>query len=142
MTYAISYESNPSPKDIQILGDGIVAYAKQKKGHKPMEFFAFFIRDEKGSIVGGCNGAMYYGCLYIDLLWISEALRNKDYGTQLMQNAEKLGREHECTFAAVNTMDWEALGFYKKLGFEVEFERRGFVKDSVFYFLRKELESS
>lgn len=34
-------------------------------------------------------------------------------------------------------MDWEALGFYQKLGFIIEFERRGFLKDSVFYFLRK-----
>jgi ribosomal protein S18 acetylase RimI-like enzyme len=42
------------------------------------------------------------------------------------------------TFSTVNTMDWEALDFYKKLGYEVEFERHGFLKDSIFYFLRKE----
>ena len=36
-------------------------------------------------------------------------------------------------------MDWEALDFYKKLGYYVEFERHGYLKESVFYFLRKDL---
>ncbi len=39
----------------------------------------------------------------------------------------------------VNTMDFEALNFYKKLGYMVEFERRGFEKDSIMYFLCKNL---
>ena len=52
---------------------------------------------------------------------------------------EKFGKEKGCTFATVNTMDWEALGFYKRQGFTIEFERHGFKKESVFYFLRKPL---
>jgi hypothetical protein len=36
-------------------------------------------------------------------------------------------------------MDWEARGFYGKLGYHIEFERHGFLKNSVFYFLRKSL---
>ena len=56
---------------------------------------------------------------------MADSLRDKDYGTKLVRAAEQYGLEHECTFAAVNTMDWEALGFYKKLGFEIEFERHG-----------------
>ena len=38
-------------------------------------------------------------------------------------------------------MDWEALAFYQKLGYEIEFERHGFAKNSIFYFLRKPLTS-
>ena len=54
-----------------------------------------------------------------------------------MQAAEKLAQEKGCISAAVNTMDWEALDFYKKLGYRVEFERHGLAKDSICYFLRK-----
>ena len=124
---------------MQVLGNGIMEYAKQRKGHGPIEFFAFFIRDESNKIHGGCNGDNLYGCLYIGQLWVEEALRGIGHGRQLMLAAEKFGKEQGCTFAAVNTMDWEALDFYKKLGYEIEFERRGFLKDSIFYFLRKEL---
>jgi ribosomal protein S18 acetylase RimI-like enzyme len=56
-----------------------------------------------------------------------------------MQKAETLAKQSGCRFIAVNTFDWEALEFYKKLGFYVEFERKGFDKNSTFCFLRKDL---
>ncbi len=139
MNYQISYEINPKSEDIQILNDGIMEQAKQKKGMKQLNFFAFFIRNENGEIIGGCSGDNMYGGLYVGQLWMAEELRGKGYGTQLMQKAEALAKESKCNFIAVNTFDWEALDFYKKLGFYVEFKRKGFDKNSVFYFLRKDL---
>jgi len=138
MNYDITYETKPKSEDIQLLNDGILEQAKQKKGMRGLDCFAFFIRDEKGKIVGGCAGDNLYGCLYVGTLWLEEPLRGKGYGTELMKKAEKLAIESECNFMAVNTFDWEALDFYKKLGFYVEFERKGFDKDSTFYFLRKD----
>jgi len=138
MTFKILFEENPDPNDVQVLGDGIIAYAKQQKGLGPIRVFAFFIRDENNNIVGGCKGDMLYGCLFVSDLWVSEPLRNQGYGSQLMQAAVQFGKEQGCLFAAVNTMDWEALEFYKKLGFHVEFERHGFEKNSIIYFLRKD----
>ena len=46
MPYNISYEPNPSPADLQILDDSIQEYAKQHKALRPVEPFAFFIRDQ------------------------------------------------------------------------------------------------
>lgn len=133
------YEKNPNPDDIQLLNDGISAQTKQKKGMKPLDFFAFFIRDSNGNIVGGCAGDNMYGGLFVGQLWVSEPLRGKGYGTKLMLKAEALAKESKCNFIAVNTFDWEAPEFYKKLGFYVEFERKGFDQNSVFYFLRKDI---
>ncbi len=138
MTYQIIFESNPQQTDLDALGKGIMHYAKLKKGQSPIEFFSFFIRDEQEKILGGCNGNTLYGALYIDQIYVTESLRNQDYGSKLIHAAEQFGKEKGCTFATVNTMDWEALGFYKKLGYTIEFERHGFSHDSVFYFLRKE----
>jgi ribosomal protein S18 acetylase RimI-like enzyme len=135
----LTLEENPSQQDIQILVDGISAHAKQIRGLEPIQSHAIWIRDQDNMIHGGCSFCNFYGCLYIDNLWVEESLRGKGYGTKLMMSAEKFGKEHGCHFATVNTMDWEALDFYKKLGFQVEFARRGFLKESVFYFLRKEL---
>lgn len=139
MSYEIVFEENPKYSDLQALGNGIMEDARKQKGFKPWEFFAFFIRDDKNKILGGCNGNIFYGCLYIDQLWVIESLRGQHYGTKLIRAAERLGREKKCTFAVVNTMDWEALDFYKKQGFTVEFERHGFDKGSVCYSLAKEL---
>lgn len=139
MTYKITFDAQPNSEDIQLLSDGIVSYANKMKGHKAIEPFAFFIRDENEKIKGGLNGVIFYGCLHIDQLYIDESLRKQGYGTRLMQSAEKLAKEKHCPFVTVNTMDWEALGFYEKLGYSVEFARHGYAKESVFYFLRKEL---
>lgn len=80
-----------------------------------------------------------YGQLYVSQLWVDEKLRGQGYGTKLMQLAEAHAKENNCSFVAVNTMNFEAPEFYKKLGFYVELERHGFDKDSIFYFLRKNL---
>lgn len=138
MNYEITYESNPAPESIQLLNDEIFKLAKFKKNMKALDFFAFFIRDELGKIVGGCAGDNMYGALFVGQLWVKEELRNKGLGTQLMQKAEALAKDSNCHFIAVNTFDWEALDFYKKLGFYVEFERHGFDNNSIFYFLRKD----
>lgn len=138
MLYRIIQEEHPEPHSVQLLLNGLSEYAKEKKELQPILFFHFFIKDENDKIQGGCCGDNLYGCLYISTLWITSALRGKGYGTQLMLAAEKWGKEKNCSFAAVNTMDWEALGFYQKLGFRIEFERHGFQKNSIFYFLRKD----
>jgi ribosomal protein S18 acetylase RimI-like enzyme len=139
MTYRIDFESNPTAEDTQILSDGIFSEAKKKKDLNPVTYFAFFIRDENAKIVGGCNGDILYGQLYVSQLWVDEKLRGQGYGTKLMRLAEDHAKQNGCSFVAVNTMDFEAPEFYKNLGFHVEFERHGFDKDSVFYFLRKDL---
>lgn len=138
MTHTIQYNANPNQDDIKILGDGIQAYATLKKNQPRMEFFAFFVRDENNQIVGGCSGCMYYGCHYIDTLWIAEKLRGQRIGTELMDAAEKLALDKGCLFSTVNTMDWEALGFYQKRGYHIELERKGYLNDSTLYSLRKD----
>jgi ribosomal protein S18 acetylase RimI-like enzyme len=140
MNYQISYVANPTAQDIQVLNEAIFALAKQKKGMKQLDFFAFLMRDDHGEIVGGCAGDNMYGGLFVAQLWVAESLRGQGYGTRLMQRAETLAKDSDCNFIAVNTFDWEALDFYKKLGFYVEFSRKGFDKESIFYFLRKDLQ--
>lgn len=139
-SYYIEYDSCPSDKDIQILSKGLMEYATLHKNQPPIETFAFFIHDKQKRIVGGCNGFIYYGCLYIDQLWIDEPLRCQGFGSQLMQKAEKLAHDKNCLFLTVNTMDWEALEFYKKMGFNVEFERSGYFNASTLYLLRKDIQ--
>lgn len=139
MSYDICYEPNPSQDDIQVLYDGLKEHMVAQRNLTPISFFGYFIKENNEKIVGGCNGCLLYGCLVVDTLWVAETLRGQGYGTKLMKMAEDIGKENKCRFMTVNTMDWEALDFYKKLGFKVEFERKGFDKGSVFYFLRKDL---
>lgn len=135
----ISYEDNPSLEDLQIITDGIFLEAYKKRGLDRVESFCFFLRDEESKINGGIRGVIYYGCMYIDELWVKDDYRGQGYGKNLMFKAEELSKNKNCNFITLNTMDFEAREFYENLGYIVEFERKGYLKSSICYSLRKNL---
>lgn len=134
----IMYDDCPTKEKTDLLTNNLSEIANQKKGMPPIRSYAFFLM-RSDQIMGGICGYMYYGCLYIDELWIDASLRGQGYGTKLVNNAVKLARDKQCLFCTVNTMDWEAKDFYLKLGFEIEFIRRGYLNNSVKYIMRKNL---
>jgi ribosomal protein S18 acetylase RimI-like enzyme len=135
--YPISYMEHASPEEEAILLEGIIE-AATAKGMSRIKSFALFIK-EASKILAGAKGASLYGCLYIDLLWVAPAFQHKGLGSQLMHACEKLGRERECTFVLVTTMEWEALPFYQKLGYKIEYTREGYENNTKMYVLRKNL---
>ena len=137
--YHLERQEEPIPQDEQVLFDGISEDAAKKKGMERIKPFRVYMRDANQSVLGGVSGVTYYGCLYVDMLWVAEPFRNRGFGKKLMEEAEKIAKERKCTFATVNTMDWEALTFYEKLGYRMEFLREGYEKASKMYMLRKEL---
>jgi len=136
----INTKSDPTNSKVEeILFKGINEEAKKVRGLNPIISFCFSLENSEKKILGGINGFAYYGCLYVDMLWIDEKLRNKGFGSKLMQKAEEFGKNQNCSFSTVNTMDFEALPFYQKLEYQIEFIRDGYDKNSKMYMLRKAL---
>jgi ribosomal protein S18 acetylase RimI-like enzyme len=101
--------------------------------------FSIFIKDQKENVFGGVSGTLFYGSLYVDSLWIDKILRHQGWGTKLILEAENIGSKRAASFVTLNTMDWEALPFYQKLGYSIEFTREGYEKNSKMFMLRKSL---
>jgi GNAT superfamily N-acetyltransferase len=137
--YPIAFSGNPSREDSATLHKGLTDYARQTKGMEPVEYFGFLMKDEQGQVLSGCTGALVYGCVHTDTLWVSEPLRGQGIGTRLLQSAEQFARDKHCTMATINTMDWEALELYQSLGYKVDLAREGYANNSTMYFLKKEL---
>lgn len=125
----------------QMLSQGLSFEAHQKKQLPPIQEFSLRIVDTSTSsienLLGGLTGLIYFGCLYIDKLWLVPNYRHRGWGAKLIIEACKLAQSKGCSFATVCTMDWEAQPFYEKLGFEVEFTRDGYDKDSKMIFLTR-----
>jgi GNAT superfamily N-acetyltransferase len=140
MAFEITQEVNPAPEQIQILSDGLVKYNQSKVGatvHRPL---AFFLRDDKGSIIGGVHGNYSEGgWLYISALWVSDQARSNGYGSRLMESAEREAITHGCTNAYLDTFSFQAPEFYKKLGYVVFGELEDFPPGHKRIFLRKKL---
>jgi GNAT superfamily N-acetyltransferase len=81
-----------------------------------------FARDDAGSIVGGLTAKTYWGYLDVAYLWVNEKHRGQGHASKLMQAAESEARARGCKHALLDTFSFQALGFYKKLGY-AEFGR-------------------
>lgn len=104
------------------------------------EPFGFQINANDGTLVAGCNGFVLFGTIYTDQLWVHPNYRKQGLATQLMNQVHTYGLQKECVMATVNTMSFQnALNFYLKLGYQIEFERQGHTNNSTCYFLKKEL---
>lgn len=137
-SYRIKFKDEIPHKIEMLLFKGISQEAA-RKGMEPIFSFSLSLEDQKHNILGGVTGTIFYGSLYVDMLWVKPNLRNQGWGTKLITEAEKVGRERDCSFVTLNTMDWEALTFYQKLGYAIEFTREGYANESKMFMLRKRL---
>lgn len=70
-------------------------------------------------ILGGLWGSTAYGYLHIDMLVLPESLRRQGIGTRLMRKAEEEAIRRGCHGSYLETFDFQARGFYEKLGYTV-----------------------
>ena len=74
---------------------------------------------ETGEILGGLWGSTAYGYLHIDMLILPEELRGHGLGSRLMAQAEEEAVRRGCRGSYLETFDFQARGFYEKLGYSV-----------------------
>ncbi len=72
---------------------------------------------ESGRVVAGLDGTAYWQKVHVRLLWVHPDHRSKGLGNCLMSWAEERGRELGCVSFVVDTMSFQAPGFYAKLGY-------------------------
>ena len=98
-----------------------------------------FERRDGSNVIACVVVQMFWGQLHIKYLFVEENYRCLGIATELMQHAFNYGKSRNCTFAFVETMNFQAVGFYQKLGFNVELSRGGYDKNSSLNYLKKNL---
>ena len=83
---------------------------------RPLHVVAY---DAEGTVVGGLIGDTCLAWLDIDILSVRAADRGRGIGRLLMHAAEEEAVARGCRWAAVDTMDFQAPGFYARLGYAV-----------------------
>jgi RimJ/RimL family protein N-acetyltransferase len=137
----ISYGRALTDHELKYVENRFSEIAYQLRQMPPIESFCINLYNER-QLTATVYGSIYYGCMHIDTIFVDESLRGKGYGRELMDKAENLARDKGCSFITITTMDWEARGFYEKLGYQFEYERGGYMNDAVLYGLKKEIMNS
>jgi ribosomal protein S18 acetylase RimI-like enzyme len=96
-----------------------------------------FIGNDQGCFAGAIVVELFWGALHVKYIYVDDGYRGKRVGARLMEHALKYGRDKACSFAFVETMSFQALDFYRKMGFELEFTRFGYKHGASFHYLRK-----
>jgi GNAT superfamily N-acetyltransferase len=112
-------EEHPDSRDLDFLEDQINAFNIAVTGIVDWYPLAIFVRDQAGQIVAGINGGMWGGYLEIKTLWVREELRGQGLGRRLLLAAEQAARARGCNQVLLDTHDFQAPEFYKKLGYTV-----------------------
>jgi GNAT superfamily N-acetyltransferase len=133
-------EDAPADADVEVLPNGLETFNEsQWPGHQAWGPLAVFARDGK-TIVAGLAGETYSGWLFIRYLWVSDALRGKGIGRELIGGAEGRALERGSHSAWVDTFSFQALGFYRKLGYQT-FGELDYPPEHKRFFLQKRLVS-
>jgi ribosomal protein S18 acetylase RimI-like enzyme len=136
--YSIVVEDNPSAEDVAFVARGLGEYNFSKTGAQG-RWIAAFLKDAERKNLGGTHGWTFGNYLYIDLLWIQEAARGQGHGKRLLMATEQEAMKRGCRYAVLNTFDFQARGFYEKLGYRVFGELDDVVGQHRWYFLKKDL---
>jgi len=115
----VTYAPDLAPEARQAVYEGLRAFNQPIIGTRRVEPLQIIARRSDGTIAGGLVGETRWTWLYVDLLWVAEDVRGEGVGTQLMQLAETEAIQRGCRGIWLDTLDYQARGFYERLGFAI-----------------------
>ena len=79
--------------------------------------FTAVLRDENGGVRGGARGVVRMGAVEIRSVWIDGDLRGQGFGAKIIRAVEDEARRLGARAALLNSYEFQARGFYEKLGY-------------------------
>jgi GNAT superfamily N-acetyltransferase len=113
----ITVPENALPEHRDAVAAPLRAYNLAQAGDPQVQLVAILLENDAGTADGGLWGRIAFGWLFVELLGLPDAARGQGWGRKLMQRAEVIAREAGCTGIWLDTFDFQAPGFYEKLGF-------------------------
>jgi GNAT superfamily N-acetyltransferase len=117
----------------------LIAFNEGKTGRNDYRPLIVAIDDAEGRVIGGLWGRTVYDWLFVELLFVPDALRGRGVGSELMKRAEDEALRRGCHSAWLDTFEFQARAFYERLGYACFAELRDYPVGSARYFMKKVL---
>jgi GNAT superfamily N-acetyltransferase len=128
-----------SPDVPKAVSDGLSAYNRKVAGHSEPVTLNVSVRDDADAIKGGVVARFNIDTVYIDLVWLDDALRGQGQGRAMIELVESEGRKRGAKQSWLYTLSFQARPFYETLGYEVFGEMAYMDGKHRRFFMRKDL---
>jgi GNAT superfamily N-acetyltransferase len=111
---------SPGDEAQSVLDQRLLAFNRSQRpsvSWRTDDVFTIVLNDEAGKLRGGARAAVRLGALEIRTIWLDENLRRKGLGERIVRAAEDEGRRRGARAALLDTYEFQARGFYEKLGY-------------------------
>ena len=113
-------------QDQKSIYEGLLKYNLERLEDQSPKDLGVYMRDEAGNIVAGLTGTTHGNWLMIKFLWVSESLRGKNIGSEILKQAEATAKTRGCKFAFLDTFSFQAPLFYQKHGYQEVFAQEDY----------------
>jgi GNAT superfamily N-acetyltransferase len=141
MNPTITLTDKPEPAQVKALHSLLLSFNNAASGYaydgRPLVIAV--THPESGEVLGGLFGGTAYGYLHVDMLIVPESLRGAGLGSRLMQQAEDEAVRRGCEGSYLDTFDFQARGFYERIGYTVFGQIEDMPPGHTRFFLRKSL---
>ena len=108
-------------QDRETIFQGLLEYNLVRIEDKNPKDLGVYFQDETGKKLAGLIGDTHGNWLTVKYLWVSEELRRKSIGSQILKQAEEIAKERGCKYVFLDTFSFQAPMFYKKHGYQEVF---------------------
>ena len=136
VTMALSDVADPAVG--RAIAAPLVQYNESQAGPSGSKALVIELRQADGAVIGGLWGATAYEWLYVQWLAVPESLRGQGVGRRIMLMAEAEAVARGCHSAWLDTFEFQARGFYEKLGYTCFGSLDGYPKGFSRFFMRKD----
>jgi GNAT superfamily N-acetyltransferase len=139
LSHTIVRKEKPDQADVLAIAAPLQQFNNENGPPANYSSLVLQVLNAEGNVTGGLFGKIAYDWLHIEFLVVPESLRGQGMGRALMQQAESIALELGCTGIHLDTLAFQARGFYEKLGYTVFGTLDDFPKGGAHYFMSKRL---
>jgi GNAT superfamily N-acetyltransferase len=142
MGYTLALTHDVSEELRKAIVAPLVEYNDSQAGPNQYRPIAVVLRDDANAVIGGLWGHTGYDWLFTQLLVVPASLRGRGVGSQIMRLAENEACARGCHGAWLDTFEFQARGFYERIGYECFGELQNYPAGFSRFFMSKRLTSS
>lgn len=129
---------NPGKELVDFLDRKIVEFNWKNWEIKERIPLAVQMKSDDGRVLAGAAGRSFGYWFLLDSLWVSDELRGKRIGSELLSKIEHAATERGCTRCFLETLNFQAMPFYEKHGYQTQWVQRDYPYTGCQYFMVKE----